>query len=78
MTEQLDRFRADVGRQLGDDTPEQWRAKHPGQHLYATYGAYRSCAWCGRVEPRGRPPSRCPGAVKIVLRDGKGDLIWER
>jgi hypothetical protein len=68
MSEQLNAFKRDVQRQLGDLTPEQWRANHPGQHLYATYGRYDSCAWCGRIKPRGKQPSTCPGVVKIALR----------
>lgn len=73
MSQQLEEFKADVKRQLGAFTPEQWRARHPKQHLYATYGRYRSCAWCGKIEPReGVTPSPCPGVVKIGLRDGDG------
>lgn len=68
--DEFEKFKADVASALGDLTGEQWRAKHPGKHLYAQYRNYESCAWCGRVKPRGRKPSRCPGVVRIGLRAG--------
>ena len=68
MTEQFERFRQEVQQKLGELTAEQWREKHPGKHLYARYRDYESCAWCGRVKPRGRKPKPCPGVVRLDLR----------
>jgi hypothetical protein len=67
--EPLDRFRQEVAEKLGELTAEEWRAKNPGKHLYARYRQYDSCAWCGRIKPRGRKPKPCPGVVKIGLRN---------
>ena len=62
MSKDLDAFTADVERQLGAFTPKQWRARFPKRHLYALYGRYRSCVWCGKVElHEGVTPSPCPG-----------------
>ena len=67
--DQYERFKAEVTEKLGGLTPEKWREQNPGRHLYAQYRDYTSCAWCGRVKPRGRKPKPCPGLVQIGLRD---------
>lgn len=67
--DEFTRFKQEVADKLGELTPEQWREQNPGKHLYAKYRKYMSCAWCGRVKPRGRTPSQCPGLVRIGLRD---------
>ena len=67
--DEYERFKQEVVEKLGDLTPQQWREQHPGQHLYARYRQYESCALCGRVKPRGRKPKPCPGIVKIGLRN---------
>lgn len=69
MTAEFDSFRQAVAAQLDGLTGEQWREQNPGKHLYARYRQYESCAWCGRIKPRGRKPKRCPGLVQIGLRD---------
>lgn len=66
---QYEDFKAEVAAKLGGLTGEQWREQHPGKHLYARYRHYESCAWCGRVKPRGRKAKPCPGLVQIGLRD---------
>jgi hypothetical protein len=57
---QLDRFRAQVFRQLQGQTPTEWCRNNPGKHLYARYNKYLSCAWCGKIKTDG-PSTKCPG-----------------
>lgn len=69
MTATLDAFKAEVAVKLGGLTSEEYIAANPGQHLYAVYGKWASCAFCGMIQPRDRTKqSKCRGIVRITTR----------
>ena len=64
------KFQAEVKEKLGGMTSRQWIDQHHGEHLWAYFGEYQSCAFCGIIKAKeGREQKPCKGIVKIGLRD---------
>ena len=69
MTQAYDDFVAEVTTKLEGLTSQEYVEAHPGEHLWATYDRYESCAFCGIMRSRddkGNKP--CVGIVRIGLR----------
>ncbi len=69
MNTQLEEFKKEVREKLGVLTADEWIAAHPGEHLWATYRGYESCAFCSIIRLSDDKNNPCKGIVKVALRD---------
>lgn len=68
MSTDIDDFTAEVQKKLGGLIADDWIAAHPGEHLWATYRGYESCAFCGIMRRRDDKNNPCKGIVRVGLR----------
>ena len=53
---------------MGEFTPSEFAALHPGQHVWFVESSWSMCAICGVVKRKNAENKPCKGPVRVELR----------